>query len=380
VLGREGRHTSRISTCRAIDEHGTRRRQQEAGENTGNPAEEEDSGAGRSKEQKKAKEMQMKRKREVMSKKHKKGKKAEKEKDDTKRGDKKKKRKRQSRTDSSSNDDSSTESNTSSSSSSSSEDTDSSTSTSSKSSVTGRKVKKKKTDKKKMENEKNWELLSDMWPLEARPVHLQKKRNTLGMTLDMLLRCKEQYEKEAEKKGLGSAVYGRDVKVRPKTFKKMTDDGRRKLHPARWERLPVVEPKKYWGQLPTKRDQIFQHIPLQHYGLDGQISELTVVRMHDRKVPVELEMLTREKITEVKHCMEAIVNYAVVCQTLWPTDYGPLVIMKVLTDSIWGEGSGLSEKQKVTAIKRTFDDVVRENSGRAVRKEVPLDYEKVRAR
>jgi hypothetical protein len=298
-----------------------------------------------------------------------------------KKGKKVKKKRKERKKESSSSSSSSEEAESSTSSSSSGGFSSSSSTSSSSSSGSGKgKERNKRESKKRRVNEKNWELLRDMWPVETRPGHLQKKKNTMGMTLDMLLRCKEQYEKEAEKKGMGKAVYGRDGRVRKKVFKKMKDDGMKKLHPARWERLPVVEPKKYWGQLPTKRDQIFRHIPLQHYGLDGQISELTLVRMHDRKVPVELEMLTRDKVTEVRHCMDAVVNHAIVCQTLWPTDYGPMVIMKVLVDVMWGEGLSFNEKQKVAAIKRMFDDVARENSGRAVRKEAPLDYDKVRAR
>ena len=333
----------------------------------------EEAGAGKEK-QKRGKEKKRKRNEGKM------GKGERKEKDEKKKRASKKKKRRRSSSSSSSSSSHSSESSISSSESSS-EGSDSAASTSSRSSNEEvDEKKKKKESRRRRENDKNWELLSDMWPVETRPAHLQKKKNTLGMTLDMLLRCKEQYEKEAEKKGLGSAVYGRDGKVKPKMFKKMEDDGRKKLHPARWERLPVVEPRKYWGQLPTKRDQIFRHIPLQHYGLDGQVSEQTLVRMHDRKVPVEMDMMTRDKVVEVRHCMEAVLNYAIVCQTLWPADYGPLVMLKVFTDCAWGEGIGLSEKQRVAAIKRTFDDVARENSGRAVRKEEPLDYEKVKTR
>jgi hypothetical protein len=240
--------------------------------------------------------------------------------------------------------------------------------------------KNKREQRKKKMREKNWELLEDMWPRETRPSHLRKKKNTYDMTLDMLLRLKEQYEKEAEKKGMGTAVYGRDAKVRAKLYPEMKDDGVKRFHPARWERCPTVEPKKYWKKIPTKRDQLFRHIPLGHYGIEGQVSEVTLVRLHDKKVPVELEMFTREKVTEIRHCQEAVMNYCMVEQALWPIDYSALVLQKVMMEYQWGEGSGLNEKQKVVAIKKTFDDVARENSGRAVREEQPLEYEQVKSR
>ena len=64
----------------------------------------------------------------------------------------------------------------------------------------------------------DWELLEDLWPLENRPRRLKEKRAVKGMSMGQLMRIKEQYEKENEKKGLGSAVYGRDKKPKAKKF------------------------------------------------------------------------------------------------------------------------------------------------------------------
>jgi hypothetical protein len=51
----------------------------------------------------------------------------------------------------------------------------------------------------------------------------------------------------------------------------------------------------------TKREPVYRHIPLRHYGIEGQVLESTIVRMHNRGMPVELDMLCREKVTH--HCI-----------------------------------------------------------------------------
>ena len=53
-----------------------------------------------------------------------------------------------------------------------------------------------------------------MWPRDQRPKHLQSKEIVNSLSLGKLLQYKEHYEKEAEKKGLGSAVFGRDTKIK----------------------------------------------------------------------------------------------------------------------------------------------------------------------
>ena len=82
------------------------------------------------------------------------------------------------------------------------------------------------------------------------------------MSMGQLMRIKEQYEKENEKKGLGSAVYGRDKKPKAKKFKAQKDDGEKKLHPARFESLPRVAPAKFWKHVPTGRSEVYRHLPL----------------------------------------------------------------------------------------------------------------------
>ncbi len=144
---------------------------------------------------------------------------------------------------------------------------------------------------------------------------------------------------------MGVAVFGRDKKRRAKKYKAMKDDGLGKLHPARFERLPFSDPAKWWKMVPEKRDEIYRHIRLEHYG--AQVSEATIVRLHDRRVMVELDMFMKgsvmkggEKageVADVKRLQEAVANYAAVMQILWPPDYATAVITRVLVETRWGE-------------------------------------------
>ena len=106
------------------------------------------------------------------------------------------------------------------------------------------------------------------------------------------------------------------------------------------------------------------------------MNEATLVRLHDRQVPVELYMLhganfTKLKVSqedksdwaepgEVRQLQVAVLNYATVMQILWPFDYGPLVIMRVLIESRWGEAGGGSEKSRIQLVSRFFNEVVKE--------------------
>ncbi len=51
-----------------------------------------------------------------------------------------------------------------------------------------------------------------------------------------------------------------------------------------------------------------------------------------------------------------------------------LAIFKVFDDTNWAEEIS-GEKNRVSLIKRAFDDFTKENSGRAIRREAPLEQE-----
>ena len=253
-----------------------------------------------------------------------------------------------------------------------------------------RRKKKGKKARKKKEKEDDWQLLAEMWPLEARPARLQDKKVVARWSIGKIMEFKKQYEMEAERQGVGVAVFGRDKKRRAKRYKAMKDNGEDRLHPARFERMPFSDPTSYWPEVPVKREEIYRHVKLDLYGAQGQVSEATIVRLHDRRVPVDLDMFTRnslareikgaDRMTEVvdtRHLQEAVANYSSIMQVLWPLDYGPAVIHRVLIDARWGEMIA-EDKLRTAVVKRFFAEVVRENCGRAVRREVPMVYKEAK--
>jgi len=206
--------------------------------------------------------------------------------------------------------------------------TSTSSSSGSSSSSAGKRGEKKKRRSMKKGKKVDWDLLEELWPLEDRPKKLQTKKGVKGQSMSKLMRLKAQFVIENEKKGLGEAVYGRDRKPKAKKFKGMKDDGEKKLHPARFESLPRVEPAKYWRMVPTARSEIFRHLPLQHLGIEG-VGESTIVKLHNRKVPVELQMFRKDPITEVRHVDDAMWNYVLILRSLHPADHGGVVLHKV---------------------------------------------------
>jgi hypothetical protein len=263
-------------------------------------------------------------------------------------------------------------------SSSSSSDSDSSDSDSSSSDTSSSSSDQDRRKKRRKKQKLDLELLEVLWPTEDRPPgKLQDRKAVAYMSMSKLMKLKTEFEKENVKKGVGAAVYGMDKKPKPKRYKAMKDDGETKLHPARFEGQPRLEPAKYWQLVPTTRSEIFRHLPLKHLGIEG-VPETAIVKMHNRKVPMELAMLSRETITEVRHVEKAVTVYVMLLHCLHPFDYSGLVLQKVLAESGWARSLGEVEKDKVLLLRRFFDKAARENSGRAVRKEPPMDHEETR--
>jgi len=260
-------------------------------------------------------------------------------------------------------------------------------STSSTSSDGGRRRKKGRVSK-----DIHWELVNDMWDIADRPAHLRDKKVVCAMSIAEISQYKEHYEKAEEKKGTSNSAFGRDQRPKKKKFSGGKDDSYKLLLQSRFDLgLPLCPPKKYWHKMPHKRPT-FRHIPIGHLGLEGQVGEKTVLTMHDRRNIVKLAMFYKanagrdkkeeksewEQPSEVRHLQEAVLNYVTILRQLWPYDYGGLVIMRVLVEEKWGEVTGSEDKARVKLVSKFFDDVVKENSGRAVRDQPPLEHDEVK--
>jgi hypothetical protein len=116
-----------------------------------------------------------------------------------------------------------------------------------------------------------FKMLNRMWPYEDRPRYLQKKRTVGLYTIKELMGFKRDLLEEAGKRNLGEEVFSRDSKPTKSKYKAMTDDGRRKLHPARWNRQPLVHPDRFYHKIPKKRDAVIRNFPTEHLGITGQV-------------------------------------------------------------------------------------------------------------
>lgn len=177
---------------------------------------------------------------------------------------------------------------------------------------------------------------------------------------------------EREKKGLGSDAFGRDIKPKKKRFGKATDDGERRLHAARFLPLPFGEPSGYWRKVPTAHEEVYRHLPLADVGA-GCIPEKTIVRMHNRKAVVTLDMMAKE-VKDLRQAQMAVVAFAAAQRFLHPVDLGGHTILAVLTEANWGEAVVENAKARLSLIKKYFDDATEENSSRAARRQPPMKY------
>lgn len=232
--------------------------------------------------------------------------------------------------------------------------------------------------KKRSKKMLDLDLLEVLWPKEDRPDKLQSKSTIKHMSLSKLMKMKEIFDKEQAKRGLGVAVHGKDKPPKSQRFKEQRDNGTTKLHPARFLCMPFSEPKEYWNLVPTGRSQIYRHLPMQHLGVEDT-PEATIVKLHDRKVPVDLDMMARD-VKDLKQAQLAVANYVTIMRILHPIDMGPATIQLVLIHASFGENLGDNLKNRLLLVKRFFEESARENSGRAVRKEPPMTFEQVQAK
>lgn len=251
----------------------------------------------------------------------------------------------------------------------------------------------------------NWSLLAKFWPVRERPDSLQRPEvvNMLDFTT-LLSMAKFQKETKIGATSHGSkSAFSKDALPSSTLFKEAKDDGVRKLHEARFLRLPLVDHKKWWHLVPLSRSHMYRNIPLKFMGCQGQVAEKTVENAHDRSVAAQLkhyfsanisintkplkkierteedglstvmDFLWEEPST-MSHVQDAVINYQAVLHHLWPTDPTAIILMKVLTKYKWIQ-AGDSLKDKVTTCTSFFNSVMRENAGRAVRGETVMNFE-----
>lgn len=255
----------------------------------------------------------------------------------------------------------------------------------------------------------NWSLLSKFWPVKERPDNLQRPEVVNMIEFSTLLSM-AKFQKETK---IGSSSHGsksafsKDSLPGSTVFKEARDNGVRKLHEARFLRLPLVEHKKWWHLVPLTRPHLYRNIPLKFMGCQGQVAEKTVENAHDRSVAAQLKHFFSANISintkplkkieraeedglstvmdflweepsTLSHVQDAIINYQAILHSLWPTDPTAIILMKVLTRYKWIH-AGESLKEKVAACTAFFNGAMRENAGRAVRGETVMNFDEQEA-
>jgi hypothetical protein len=130
--------------------------------------------------------------------------------------------------------------------------------------------------------ETQFDMYNDIYPLEDRPPALKKKSVVGRHSLNELMMYQTQIIEREKKENLGEEVFTRDTKTPKTRYKKMKDDGKKRLHIARWNRLPLAPPESYYAKTPTKRKAVIRNFPMEHYGVTGLVLEVTIGHLHTR--------------------------------------------------------------------------------------------------
>ena len=80
--------------------------------------------------------------------------------------------------------------------------------------------------------------------------------------------------------------------------------------------------------------------------------------------------------TSVRHCRDAILNFATVNRSLWPFDTTDIALMKVFDRYDWCSSAN-TESNRIKLISSVFNRVMEDNTYRAADKEHFLSYEEI---
>ena len=126
--------------------------------------------------------------------------------------------------------------------------------------------------------------------MEERPDEMRADAVINSMTMDTVLMYKRCWDEKKKREDKNDDTYRKDADLPTRRYEAGPDNCADLLHPARFERKPVIEPKAYWFKVPTKRVHTYRRLALNHLGAENTISEHTIVRAHDRTAALELRM------------------------------------------------------------------------------------------
>jgi len=159
------------------------------------------------------------------------------------------------------------------------------------------------------------DLIRSIWPAEDRPVELQQDAIINSMSMDTVLALKRCWDEKKKKEEKSDDTFRKDADIPTKRYEAGPDNCNDLLHPARWERDPICEPKAFWYRVPTKRSHCYRRLALDHLGAANMISEHSIIRAHDRTAALEIKMFysgnytkksflaTENKVARILFCL-----------------------------------------------------------------------------
>ena len=241
----------------------------------------------------------------------------------------------------------------------------------------------------------NWTMLADVWPVDQRPDYLRVRKNVNKRDFGQLLQFEKLFRERRKLEGKTDALFGDDGAPPTKKYKEGKDNRMTKFHDASFLRLPLAEPAAYWGSVPKRRDHVYRAIPLQHCGAENQVNEVAIIRMHDRRTPVTLKMFHGRNYSrrplqsaeavdgdwetppKLRALQEAILNFTAVSQSLWPMDFTPVIVSRVLVMNNWGAAAG-PDTARAALVAKFFDWLMVDNAANAAKGKPPADYRRAK--
>lgn len=237
-----------------------------------------------------------------------------------------------------------------------------------------------------------------MWPKATRPEILQKKKNVNRMKFDVLMSMYKAWkETESANRGANMETFAKDQRPPKKKFKAEVDDGRKRLHSARFLRQPLDSPKSWWKKVPTVRSHVYKNMSLEFSGRQNCVAEKTIANLHNRTLALTLKHFNSDNVTvsskpkksissyteqgmtsvfdfcwdepsTMLQIQDSILNYCFLLHNLWPYDTTGLQILGCLTKYRW-IAHAPDMKSRTQIITAFFDTVLRINAIRATNKE-----------
>ena len=249
-----------------------------------------------------------------------------------------------------------------------------------------------------------WKMVEKYYPIDKRPEELMNKKIVKRLKLSDLNDITDFFQKtEKLRNGNNIESLSKDKKPKTKKFKVAKDDCDRRLHPARFCRLPISNPTKWWGKkVPQKRDHSFAALPLDFIGADRKVANKVIGFCHDRTHILTLKHFSSGNLTvaskPLKQIMrqdedgastitdmawetptnlvqikEAFKNFDDIYWNLWPYDSTGRSMHRLMLQYDWCRVADHIDV-RIDILKTFFDETLRLNAERAINSDCIMSF------